>query len=140
MTHDEPVDDPQLGHKRHQLVKSAAQKLAEAGMITYNESTGSLSITDLGSIAAKYYIRVASIEIFNKEFKPLMTEADVLGVLSMSTEVSLETINCCSEGLIPLSKFDQIQLRENEVKELKHLMEEVIPCQVKVSLILLCWL
>ena len=57
-------------------------------MINYDESTGAFTITDLGRIAAKYYIRYASIEIFNKEFKPKMTEADVLAMLSMSTEVS----------------------------------------------------
>jgi antiviral helicase SLH1 len=87
MTHEEPGDDPQLGNKRHQLVTAAARKLADARMIMFNEITGSLIITDLGRIAAKYYIRTASIEIFNKEFRPVMSEADVLGLLSMSTEV-----------------------------------------------------
>lgn len=29
-------------------------------------------------------------------------------------------------------QFEQVQLRENEVKELQHLMEEIIPCEVKV--------
>ncbi|KAF8528771.1 Sec63-domain-containing protein [Hysterangium stoloniferum] len=113
LSHDEPVDDPQLGNKRHQLVKAAAQKLAAAGMVNYAEATEFLEVTDLGRIAAKYYIRMASIEIFNKEFRPIMSEADILGLLSMSTE------------------FDQVQLRENEVKELKHLMDEIIPCEVK---------
>ena len=88
MTHDEPVDDPQLGNKRHQLVTAAARKLAAAGMVLFNEATESLIITDLGRIAAKYYIRTPSIETFNKEFRPRMSEADVLGLLSMSTEVS----------------------------------------------------
>jgi hypothetical protein len=88
LTREEPVDDPQLGNRRHQLITSAAQKLSEAGMIRFDQSTGSLVITDLGRIAAKYYIRHTSIEIFNKEFKPIMTEADVLAMLSMSTEVS----------------------------------------------------
>ena len=88
MTHDEPADDPQLGNKRHLLVKAAAQKLAEARMIDYNEMTGTFTITDLGRIAAKYYIRTTSIEIFNKEFKPVMSEADVLAMLSQSTEVN----------------------------------------------------
>lgn len=57
-------------------------------MIIFDQTSGALTITDLGRIAAKYYIRHTSIEIFNKEFKPKMTEADVLGMLSMSTEVS----------------------------------------------------
>lgn len=95
MAHEEPADDPQLGNKRHQLVTSAARKLEAAGMVMFNESTKSLVITDLGRIAAKYYIRTQSIEIFNKEFRPIMSEADVLGLLSMSTEVSGNTrCNC----------------------------------------------
>ncbi|KII95222.1 hypothetical protein PLICRDRAFT_661155 [Plicaturopsis crispa FD-325 SS-3] len=106
------VDDPQLGNKRHELVTTAARRLADARMILFDQQTGAFTITDLGRIAAKYYIRHTSIEIFNKEFRPRMTEADVLAMLCMSTE------------------FDQIQVRENEVKELELLME-IIPCAVK---------
>ena len=61
-------------------------------MIQYDEPTGAFVITDLGRIAAKYYIRHSSIEIFNQEFKPIMTEADVLAMLCMSTEVSISLI------------------------------------------------
>lgn len=57
-------------------------------MITFDQASSAFTVTDLGRIAAKYYIRHSSIEIFNKEFRPKMTEADVLAMLSMSTEVS----------------------------------------------------
>ena len=57
-------------------------------MIAFEPDTGNFIITDLGRIAAKYYIRYKSIEIFNEVFKPKMTEADVLGMLCRSTEVS----------------------------------------------------
>lgn len=113
MSHEEPANEPDLSSKRNQLIRAVAQKLASAGMINYNVETGSLQYTDLGRIAAKYYIRTASIEVFNQELKVRMREADVLSVLSTSTE------------------FEQVQLRENEVKELQHLMEEIIPCEVK---------
>ncbi|KAF8897419.1 Sec63 Brl domain-containing protein [Infundibulicybe gibba] len=112
ISRDATSDDPQLGSKRHELVSAAAQKLADARMIVYNKQSGAFTITDLGRIAAKYYIRYTSIEIFNEKFRPVMTEADVLAMLSMSTE------------------FDQIQVRESEVKELEQLMERV-PCDVK---------
>ncbi len=55
-------------------------------MITYVKNQ-TFATTDLGRIAAKYYIRHASIEVFNEYFKPVMTEADVLEVLCKSTEV-----------------------------------------------------
>lgn len=88
MSRDVPANDPQLGSKRNELVKAAARKLTEAHMIVFDHANKAFSITDLGRIAAKYYIKHSSIEIFNKEFRPQMTEADVLAMLSMSTEVS----------------------------------------------------
>jgi antiviral helicase SLH1 len=79
--------DPRLVMARTKLIEQAAQKLADCRMIAFNRQTGMLNITDLGRIAAKYYIRHTSIEIFNKEFRPRMTEADALAMLCMSTEV-----------------------------------------------------
>jgi antiviral helicase SLH1 len=81
------ADDPHLVSQRHELVTHAARELAKLGMITFDQSRGSLSPTDLGRIAAKYYIRHASIEVFRENFRPKMSEADVLAMLSMSTEV-----------------------------------------------------
>ncbi|KAK7049628.1 putative steryl acetyl hydrolase mug81 [Paramarasmius palmivorus] len=112
ISRDELSDDPGLVTRRNELATQAAQILEDAQMIIFNRQSGTFTITNLGRIAAKYYIRHQSIQIFNKEFRPRMSEADVLGMLSMSTE------------------FDQIQTRESEIKELMHLMEE-IPCQVK---------
>ena len=80
-------EDPSLGTKRTELVKLAAKRLTEIRMIVADPANGSLQVTDLGRIAAKYYIRFTSVEIFNKEFRPKMTEADVLSMLSQSTEV-----------------------------------------------------
>lgn len=126
---DELVDDPQLGSKRTQLVTTAAQHLAEAGMIIFDRSTGTMTTADIGRIAAKYYIRHGSIVIFNKELKPKMSEADVLGMLSMSTEVHRPLSSCLC--LTRSHKFDQLQVRESEMKELEQL-QEMIPCEVKV--------
>ncbi|KAJ3550589.1 hypothetical protein NM688_g5040 [Phlebia brevispora] len=109
---DEVAKDPSLETKCNQLVKEAASKLAATRMIIIDRDTDQFTITDLGRIAAKYYVRHASIEVFNEVFRPRMTEADVLAMLCMSKE------------------FDQIQVRENEVKELGQLMEAV-PCAVK---------
>lgn len=88
MLWDDLAGDPRLGAKRNQLALNAVRKLAETRMVNWNKSTGMLQITDLGRIAAKYYIRVSSIEIFNQRSKPKMSEADVLTMLSHSTEVS----------------------------------------------------
>lgn len=87
MLHDVTADDPYLGTRRNDLVTEKAKRLVEARMIAFDKGSGALTITDLGRIAAKYYIRSSSIEIFNKDFRPKMSEADVLALLSMSTEV-----------------------------------------------------
>ena len=88
MAREAVAEDPHLGTKRTQLVTEAATRLSQARMIAFERHNGQFTITDLGRIAAKYYIRHSSIEIFNKEFRPQMTEADVLAMLCMSTEVS----------------------------------------------------
>ncbi|KAJ3002623.1 hypothetical protein NUW54_g5749 [Trametes sanguinea] len=127
---DEVADDPHLGAKRNQLITAAALQLAEARMIAFDRQTGSLVCTDLGRIAAKYYIRHKSIEIFNEKFRPKMSEADVLSMLSMSTEVIDLYRRSKMVLTLFLVKFDQIQVRDNEVKELEAMME-IVPCAVK---------
>lgn len=87
VTRDGANQDPLLGSKMKELVETAAKRLVNARMVMADQTTGAFTVTDMGRIAAKYYIRCASIEIFDKEFKPNMSEADVLRMLSMSTEV-----------------------------------------------------
>jgi antiviral helicase SLH1 len=94
LTREEVADDPHLGAKCHQLTTEAARKLAAARMINFDVHSGAFAITDLGTIAAKYYIRYASIEVFNQKFKPKMSEADALAMLSCSTEVSADLCVC----------------------------------------------
>ncbi|KAF9247180.1 Sec63-domain-containing protein [Melanogaster broomeanus] len=111
MSRETLIDDPELVQQREKLVVIAARALAKLSMIDFNEATEMFVIKDVGRIAAKYYIRHQSIEVFGPLFKPKMTEADILGMLSRSTE------------------FDQIQVRDSEVKELEQLMKN-IPCDV----------
>ncbi|GAA5928999.1 hypothetical protein JCM3775_006708 [Rhodotorula graminis] len=109
----EVEQDPLLGSKRLALINTAAKRLVEVQMIKHDPDLGTFTPTDLGRIAARYYIRDASIEIFNKMFRPRMSEADVLALIAASVE------------------FAQIQVRENEVEELKKLIETSCPCQVR---------
>ena len=107
----EVEDDPHLGAKRTQLITFAAKKLVEAKMLRHDEATGHLEVTELGRIAAKYYIGYRTIEIFNEKLRPRMSEADVLGILSLATD------------------FEQIIPRDSEEKELKRMLENA-PCEV----------
>ena len=58
-------------------------------MIIFDKDRDAFQITDLGRIAAKYYIRTQTIVIFNESLRPKMSEADVLHMLCRSTEVNL---------------------------------------------------
>ena len=49
-------------HQR-ELIVSAANSLDKARMIRYAERNQSLSATDLGRIAANFYIKYASIQV-----------------------------------------------------------------------------
>ncbi|KAK8853378.1 hypothetical protein IAR55_004082 [Kwoniella newhampshirensis] len=113
MPHDVVKDDPQLGTKRNALIIQAARCLQAAKMIRYDEISNSFTISDLGRIAAKYYLRWQTIEVFNAKFNPRMSNADLFQMLCEATE------------------FDQIQLRENEVEELEAINKsDVIPLEV----------
>ncbi|KAG8218769.1 Sec63-domain-containing protein [Butyriboletus roseoflavus] len=105
------TEDPWLVHQRTKLIVSSARILADLSMIDFETDVKTFIIKDVGRIAAKYYIRHQSIEIFRTLFRAKMTEADILDMLSKSTE------------------FDQIQIRESETKELEELMTS-IPCVV----------
>ncbi|KAI9305339.1 Sec63 Brl domain-containing protein [Cunninghamella echinulata] len=113
MDHSEPAEDPLLGRKRHEIITMAAERLARCQMIIYDQSTGYLTPKDLGRIASNFYIKHTSIEVFNQLMKPRMTEADVLSMMSLSSE------------------FDNIKSRDTEQKELKSLLEKQCACDIK---------
>jgi len=134
MSHDILRDDPSLNGKRHELVLSAADNLVEARMIDHAKESGSFTITDLGRITAKYYISHKSIMIFNRELGAHMTEERVLAMVSLSTEVSDfdQTLRRYINGHYNGLQFDQIQVRDNETKELASLLD-LAPHDVEVS-------
>lgn len=114
MLADEVAQDPLIGSKRLTLVTSSAKRLVECRMIKFDPDLGTLEPTELGRIASRYYIRNASIEIFNNRFQPRMGEAAVLELIASSVE------------------FEQIQVRENEIPELSKL-NEMTRCAVLSS-------
>lgn len=105
-------DDPHLVQRRRKLAIVAAHVLQQSQMIIFNETTDELRAKDVGRIASQYYVLQTSIEIFNTMMRPRATEADVLKMISMSSE------------------FVNIQSRDNESKELTRLKDESAHCDV----------
>ena len=93
------LEDPQLVAKRNELAVSAARKLAATKMIIHDVRNGQLHVTDIGRIAAKYYIHYTSIEVFNQKLRSRMSEADVLDLVSQSSEVSFRLYVLCRLSL-----------------------------------------
>ncbi|CAI5759731.1 unnamed protein product [Candida verbasci] len=112
MSWQEIQEDPMLFEKRRGMIVTCAKRLHKLQMIIFDEDTGSFTPKDLGRIASDFYLLSNSVEIFNQMINPLATEADILSMISMSSE------------------FDGIKFREEESKELKQLLEDDAPCQV----------
>lgn len=117
MNHSEPIEDPELGKRRRELIVNAAKILDQNQMIKFYEDTEYFSIEDIGRIASNYYIAHKSIDIFNHKLKEQMPEANVLSLISESSE------------------FEDLKSREEEFKELEELKNGACYCQIKVVLI-----
>ena len=109
-------DDPHLVQRRRKMTIEAAKTLQKSQMIIYNERTDELRSKDIGRIASQFYILNTTIQIFNTMMKPHSTEADILGMISMSGE------------------FDHIQSRETEQEELMNFKsrEDIVPCDIDI--------
>ncbi|XP_052868650.1 activating signal cointegrator 1 complex subunit 3 [Anopheles cruzii] len=105
-------EDPTLELKCRQLIHTAAMALDKARMLRYNERTGDLNVTDLGRTASHYYIKYDTVEVFNEMMKPIMSEAEILEMMSHAHE------------------FQQLKVRDDEMDELDELTH--ICCEVSV--------
>lgn len=105
-------EDPSLTIRRRNMIVDAARRLHSLQMIVFDENAGAFIPKDLGRTASDFYLLNNSIEIFNQMLNPRATEADVLAMISMSSE------------------FDSIKFREEEKDELTKLVENNTPCQV----------
>lgn len=105
-------EDPSLTIRRRNLIVDAAKRLHLLQMIVFDENAGAFIPKDLGRTASDFYLLNNSIEIFNQMLNPRATEADVLAMISMSSE------------------FDSIKFREDEKTELTTLADNNTPCQV----------
>lgn len=109
---EEIVSDPQLYDRRKNMIITAARRLHALQMIVFDEISAHFISKDLGRVSSDFYLLNDSVEIFNQMCNPRATEADVLSMISMSSE------------------FDGIKFREEESSEIKKLSENSVECQV----------
>ncbi len=119
------------------LIKTAAEKLDKAKMIRFVQHTGNLHSTDLGRTASHYYIKYASIEIFNNLLKPYMNEGQALAMVSKSEE--FEQVKVRS---LPMSSFcgpeTALLLLYRQIYYVHCIITVFIVCTHEVSLCVVC--
>lgn len=79
-------DDATLYWKRADLVHSAFELLQQHKLVVYEAESGNVLATELGKIAAHFYISYPTIGAYNSELKLWMSEIDVLRVFAGSGE------------------------------------------------------
>ena len=78
--------------------------LQNNGLVSYDKKSGSVSPTFLGKIASYYYIKNASMNIYNSNLKSTSGLIELLKIFAMSIE------------------FKYLAVREEEKNELKKLI------------------
>lgn len=89
ITANQKADNPMLRGSSVELVQDAAKLLEGNKMIRYDLESGNLSVTDLGCVAAHYYIQVESVATFNEKlerFDLLLTDAELSHLICCATK------------------------------------------------------
>ena len=105
--------DPTLSIPRREIVTNAGRTLHECKMAVFDQKSGNFFITELGRVASLYYLKHSSVSLYNEKLHPHMSEADVVEMISLSSE------------------FENISVREDEVDELHGLMLQGCPIDVR---------
>lgn len=113
MSYDDIAVDPTLEYKRRELITVAAQNLDKAQMIRFIQRTGDLHATDLGRTASHFYIKYATVEVFNENIKSIMNEPEILNMMALAQE------------------FQQLKVRDEELDELDDLTHSY--CEVAAT-------
>eukprot|EP00939_MAST-03C_sp_MAST-3C-sp1_P002064 g2064.t1 len=109
-------DDPLLDERRRELCVMAAKTLDRCHMIRYDAKSGTLAGTALGRTASHYYIDHRTMETFKDTLRPHMSDEDVLKTVALSAE------------------FEQLRLRDEEIRELEGLMARACPIKIGVGM------
>lgn len=80
------TDDKALYWKRADLVHSALELLQKNKLVIYDHESGNTVPTEIGKIAAHFYISYPTMGAYNTQLRPWMSEIDVLRVFASSGE------------------------------------------------------
>lgn len=92
ISQEELEEDPELLKRRVHLVHSAATILERNGLINYDRRSGAFSGTFLGKISSYYYVKYASMAIYNTNLKPNTGLIELFKIFSMSLQFKYITV------------------------------------------------
>lgn len=101
-----------------ELVQQAAKLLDETKMLRYHLDSGNLAVTDLGRVAAHFYIQAASVAIFNEK----------LGYTESPSDADLCNLICCA------TEFENVRIRQEEFGEIEGLIPKACPLKVEMPI------
>jgi activating signal cointegrator complex subunit 3 len=113
---DKKADDPSLRTHCADLVSSAAKVLHREMMIRYDVESGNLASTEIGRIAANFYVQAESVSTFKEVLsRPYLTDSKLLRLVASAAE------------------FKQMKLRQEEIQELEEFVknDEVTPLKIR---------
>jgi activating signal cointegrator complex subunit 3 len=109
--------DPRLQTRCRELIEISVKELAKAKMLRFNFETTNMNTTDTGIVASHFYVKYASLELYNELVHPAMSEADCFEVVARSSE------------------FENVQARDEENQELVKLLTNACPVKIKTQAI-----
>lgn len=107
---DKKADDPRLRGRLLELVQDAAYTLSQEKMVTFDPASGNLSMTNLGRVAAHFYIQAESVATFNESMglRPYPTDADLMRMIASANE------------------FENLRVRKEEQNELDEMQQKCV--------------
>ncbi|KAJ2578702.1 Pre-mRNA splicing [Coemansia sp. RSA 1807] len=81
--------DPGLHGQRAALAHAAAVELERSSMVRYDRRSGRLVATELGLVAAHYYVSHGSMAVYQQELRSDASDIDLLRVFALSSEFRL---------------------------------------------------
>lgn len=109
------ASDPMLEAHRRALLVDAARELEKSKMARFDERSGGLYVTEMGRVASHFYIRHATVMVFNELLHPHMGPGEVLSMMAKSAE------------------FENVAVREDELDELDKLSRKEAVYEVKTG-------
>jgi activating signal cointegrator complex subunit 3 len=111
---DQQADDPSLRGRCGELIEEAAKLLDYNKMLRYDVASGNLGTTDLGRVAAHFYIQAESVSTFNDKFAHDVSP----------TDATLSHLICCA------TEFENVRIRQEELSELEGMIGKACPMKV----------